>query len=339
MMKRIAILFMLVCMSNGWLLANHWTPDDSQFEDNMTLTGVIQINGIEQQSANYEVGAFCGEVCRGSVMPMYFPPTQRYLVQLIIFGEIGDQITFKIFNHETDQELDLESPEMTFAGDGYGSPAEPHVLNFIGATASESFWVVDDSQFEDNMTLTGVIVINGVEQESDNLEVGVFCGEQCRGSQRASLFSPTHRYIVQLTIFGVTGDQLTFKIYDHTTEQILDLVSLESVTFNSDGYGSLSSPYELNFTGTEPQIQPTGVVITLNPGWNWISYLLETETPIKEALVNLTPADGDIIKSPDNFSNYNASTGQWNGSLTTLTPGLGYIYLRKGERTTFTYPK
>lgn len=77
--------------------------------------------------------------------------------------------------------------------------------------------------------------------------------------------------------------------------------------------------------------------ITLNPGWNWIGYLLETEMPIETALGNLTPADGDMIKSQNKFSTYKASSGLWEGTLKTMTPGSGYIYLRNAEQTTFTY--
>lgn len=85
--------------------------------------------------------------------------------------------------------------------------------------------------------------------------------------------------------------------------------------------------------------QPTGVLIELTPGWNWISYLLETETPIEEALVNLTPCDGDMIKSQNTYATYKAATGEWNGTLATMIPGKGYIYLRNGEATSFSYPK
>jgi hypothetical protein len=85
-------------LSNGWLFANHWTPNDSEYEDNMTLTGVIQIDGVEQQSTALEVGVFCGEECRGSGYPTYFFPAQRYVIQLLVFGESGDSLTFKLFD-------------------------------------------------------------------------------------------------------------------------------------------------------------------------------------------------------------------------------------------------
>lgn len=225
-MKR-GIIFLFVLLSNGWLYANHWIPEDAQFEDNMTLTGVIIINGVEQLSADYELGAFCGDQCRGSVMPMYFPPTQRYIVQLTVFGETGDQLTFKIFDHSQGLELDVESPE--------------------------------------------------------------------------------------------------------------------AVTFNGDGYGTLANPYLLEFTIHQPDPGsiplPSEVVITLKPGWNWISYLLTVEKPLAEVFVNLTPSPGDLIKEMTRYSTYRVESSQWEGSLDTMIPGRGYIYLNSSTETkTFTYP-
>ena len=318
---------MFICLSNGWLFANHWTPNDSEFEDNMTLTGVIQIDGVEQQSTALEVGVFCGEECRGSGYPTYFFPAQRYVIQLLVFGESGDSLTFKLFDSDSGQELNLVSPEaVTFNANGYGSLYDPHILNFTGnvpenytisasanpeeggtiegvgdyqegqtctlvATANEGYafsnwtengtvvsthstyvfsvtseralianfivagnnthWIPNESDYEDNMTLIGVIRINGVEQQSTTLEVGVFCGEECRGTGLATYFFPTQHYVVQLLIFGESGDQLTFKLYDHALGLELDLISPD-VTFTTNGYGTLGNPYVLNFTGEVP---------------------------------------------------------------------------------------
>ena len=81
------------------------------------------------------------------------------------------------------------------------------------------------------------------------------------------------------------------------------------------------------------------IIIDLYPGWNWISYLMTTETSLEAALVNLSPNNGDIIKSSSGFRIYNASTGKWTGDLKTLTPGRGYMYLNNSDQTnSFYYP-
>lgn len=392
MMKRIVIL-LFICLSNGWLFANHWTPNDSEYEDNMTLTGVIQIDGAEQQSTALEVGVFCGEECRGSGYPTYFFPTQRYVIQLLVFGESGDSLTFKLFDIDSGQELDLFSPDaVTFNANGYGSLYAPHILNFTGnvpenytisasanpeeggtiegvgdyqegqtctlvATANEGYafsnwtengavvsthsayafsvtsdralianfivvgnnthWVPNDSDYEDNMALIGVIQINDEEQQSTTLEVGVFCGEECRGTGLATYFFPTQRYMVQLLVFGEIGDQLTFKLYDHAWGQELELTPPEAITFATNGYGTLDNPYVLNFTGEIEEIIQT---IALSAGWNWFSTYLDINLDqLKAVLVTALGSNASIIiKSRTQNTAYNPGTNQWRGTLTSF---------------------
>ena len=388
MMKRIVIL-LLICLSNGWLFANHWTPNDSGYEDNMTLTGVIQINGVEQQSTMLEVGAFCGEECRGAGYPTYFFPTQRYVIQLLIFGEPNDLLTFKLYDSDSGQELDLFSPEaVTFIANGYGTLSDPYVLNFTGSvpesytisvsvnpeeggtvegagefqegqtctlvvtpnegyafsnwtendavvstnptyafsvtsdrtlvanftiTGSNTHWVPNESVYEDNMTLTGIIQINGVEQQSTTLEVGVFCEEECRGTGLATYFPPTQRYVVQLLIFGEASDQLTFKLFDHAIGQELNLASPEAIAFAINGYGTLGDPYVLNFTGEWGETTQT---ITLSQGWNWVSTNVEISLDdLKSALVEVVPGTLIQITGKNNNTTYNPNNNRWLGTL------------------------
>ena len=390
MMKRIVIL-LFICLSNGWLFANHWTPNDSEYEDNMTLTGVIQIDGAEQQSTALEVGVFCGEECRGSGYPTYFFPTQRYVIQLLVFGESGDSLTFKLFDIDSGQELDLFSPDaVTFNANGYGSLYAPHILNFTGnvpenytisasanpeeggtiegvgdyqegqtctlvATANEGYafsnwtengavvsthsayafsvtsdralianfivvgnnthWIPNDSDYEDNMALIGVIQINDEEQQSTTLEVGVFCGEECRGTGLATYFFPTQRYMVQLLVFGEIGDQLTFKLYDHAWGQELELTPPEAITFATNGYGTLDNPYVLNFTGELEEIIQT---IALSAGWNWFSTYLDINLDqLKAVLVTALGSNASIIIKSQT-QNCKLTRGVWTGQLTTL---------------------
>ena len=101
---------------------------------------------------------------------------------------------------------------------------------------------------------------------------------------------------------------------------------------------SFSYPSSRNNVAT-PDPERGDVVIALTPGWNWISYLPTTEMTVESAFANLSPNDGDMVKTQDAFCTYNASTGQWSGGLNTFSPGRGLIYLRNGGTTTFTYPK
>ena len=166
-------------------------------------------------------------------------------------------------------------------------------------------WTPESAAYSDNMALYCVIQINGEEQLSDQLEVGVFCGDECRGSAIVSEFWLTHRYLAIVTIYGENGHQLTFKLYDHGLGEELELTSPAAITFDVDGYGNPIEPYVLNFTGEPSEVTQT---ITLSEGWNWISaYVDITLDDLKSALVEALGNTTIRIKS-------NSSATTWNGN-------------------------
>ena len=89
-------------------------------------------------------------------------------------------------------------------------------------------------------------------------------------------------------------------------------------------------------------IDYANTVIVLNKGWNWISYPLDVNTEVNEALKNMSPSEGDIIKGyGDNTtsvyytSDNPATPSAWWPSIT-LNPGQGYMY-QSNTNTSFTY--
>ena len=86
-----------------------------------------------------------------------------------------------------------------------------------------------------------------------------------------------------------------------------------------------TTPVSLTLSGTPA----TGVSMTIMPGYNWFGYTGAQATDIATALgsLGITPANGDTITDKNgNTATYNGSG--WSGSLTTLQPGHGYVYLR-----------
>ncbi|MBO7260891.1 MAG: hypothetical protein J6U97_05305, partial [Bacteroidaceae bacterium] len=105
-------------------------------------------------------------------------------------------------------------------------------------------WTPDESIYPNNMTLIGSVQIDGVSQNSEYLEVGAFCGDELRGSQIAQYIPELDKYEVFLMIYGEANDEITFKLYDHSAKEVLDLVSPDAVTFAVNGtLGSVETPY------------------------------------------------------------------------------------------------
>ena len=61
--------------------------------------------------------------------------------------------------------------------------------------------------------------------------------------------------------------------------------------------------------------------ITLHTGWNWIGYPYYEERSLT-AIQN--PTEGDYITAQEGFSEF--ADGYWQGSISSLTPGVGYLY-------------
>ena len=123
------------------------------------------------------------------------------------------------------------------------------VANFEENSSVNNHWSsITGTQY--NLTMCGVIYIDNILQSSSMLEVGAFCGNECRGSARAQWFPPTGEYVVSLAVVSnqQSGEMITFRLYDHSTQQEFPSECVNSITFNSnDNIGSMGNWYPYAF--------------------------------------------------------------------------------------------
>jgi hypothetical protein len=116
---------------------------------------------------------------------------------------------------------------------------------------AQGHWTYDPHAFPNTMTVIGVVHINGVEIPRETMELGAFCGDECRGSEMLTYFEGLGRYMVFLTLYGASGHTLSFRLYDHATQQELELTPPETIQFvPNDIVGSVLEPYVFSFTGS-----------------------------------------------------------------------------------------
>ena len=138
MKNLIRILAVLLFMSsNAMSWANHWVPNHNQFSDNMNIIGVLEINGVEQATDVFEVGVFCGDECRGSEMLTYYSGVDRHMLFMTLYGQSGDVMSFRLYDHGSQRELELTPPETIqfVSNDILGSIPDPYVISFSGGIA------------------------------------------------------------------------------------------------------------------------------------------------------------------------------------------------------------
>jgi len=106
-----------------------WNPQASRFANNMTFTFIVSQDNKDLQNDQIEIGAFCGNECRGSVLLKNVPQLadHPYMGFLMIYGENGDEIRLRIYNHATGEEYEESNVVLSFVADAIqGSPAEPY---------------------------------------------------------------------------------------------------------------------------------------------------------------------------------------------------------------------
>ena len=228
-MKRIFILILSLMLGVS-SFANHWNPDPHQFPTNMNVIAVIEINGIEQTTSSLELGAFYGDECRGSQMLNYYESLDRHMLFLTLYGSYGHTFTFKLYDHEIQQELDLDCDQtISFSSDAIiGALRDPYIFSFTGGS---SYTITTAASPEVGGTATGG---------------GTFMmGESCTVSATANAgYSFTDWKENGVTVsseseysFAVTSSRTLTACFERTTYTI-DAVAMPEVAGMVSGMGT-----------------------------------------------------------------------------------------------------
>ena len=112
-------------------------------------------------------------------------------------------------------------------------------------------WSVNIANHQMSMTITGVITIDGIETTNSNIQLGVFIGEECRGTITLKYVDVYKRYIAFLLVWGNATDvnkKLTFRSFN-SAENIELIADNKEVMFVPDNIiGTGMNPYEVKFS-------------------------------------------------------------------------------------------
>jgi len=87
-----------------------------------------------------EIAAFSGDDCRGSILLQHIEELDNaYLGFLMVYGEPGDEITYKIYDHATQTEYKATGPANSFQSDEiYGNPIAPEKITANSTTGNDN---------------------------------------------------------------------------------------------------------------------------------------------------------------------------------------------------------
>ena len=135
---------------------NLMVPNMSKYANNMNITAVVNIDGEELMTENFEVAVFAGEELRGSARPIYIEDIDRYMLFITVYGEENEELTFKYYDLNSGEELNLfaDSKVVFEINSIIGSVEQPSVLNYgtlsIDETSASSFNVYPNPVNRDN---------------------------------------------------------------------------------------------------------------------------------------------------------------------------------------------
>ena len=173
-MKRILILLLASFLLLGSLYAqdDHYTPveDANQGYYSLIVWAEVQIDGVSQTSSSLEVGLFLGEDCYASkrIQP-YFNNNFYRVKHTCSYMDEDLPITFKLYNHDNDEELDCDYTATTTGTDlNLGTNAQDCiVLNFVHETPITTF----DITLTANPTNGGTVSGGGTFQAGTSITV------------------------------------------------------------------------------------------------------------------------------------------------------------------------
>ena len=115
--------------------------------------------------------------------------------------------------------------------------AKTFILSFLMMFCSVAFgqgWGETPNKYSSNMTIVTQIMIDN-ELQGNNIEIGAFCGDEFRGSARPTV-SESQFKLVYLTIVGESGDAISYKLYDHAKQILLDYTIENAIVYQEDAH-------------------------------------------------------------------------------------------------------
>ncbi len=118
---------------------------------------------------------------------------------------------------------------------------EQSVQNHVHSPREIAGWEVDPLDYEYSSNITAVVAIDDEVQNSQNLVLGAFCGDECRGV--ASLVEVMGQWTFFLTQYSnAIGETIRYRIYDPDLEEVY--TAEESIVFISNqALGNPLAPY------------------------------------------------------------------------------------------------
>ena len=213
----------------------NWSFNSANYQQSMTFTAFLNVDGVTLTSASDQVAAFVGEEIRGLASIQYVPSANKYLAYLTVFSNTnGETISFKIYQSNSNSVVTIDKTEVFAIDSNKGgifqsySIAKPQLNNeakvntysFLGINSVSS--TIGESQIDILVPYaTNISNLKAIYGISNGAKVFVSTNEQTSGVSELDYSSPVNfqvlsedqsilnNYLVNTSIEGETFDPST----------------------------------------------------------------------------------------------------------------------------------
>ncbi len=288
----------------------NWTVKPSDFQFNMGVYGKLRLNNIFSINKEDMLGAFINGKCVGVANNTRNASNDFWYVFLTVYSNDvkNNNVEFRIWQASTGKTFKATpSSNVSFANNAIvGTPSVPVIFD-------GSQLILQDMVIHENWNwISFNLLIPTNTPINTTLANGSWSSNDIIKNEGVSVFST----------------------YTTNNGWLGTLTSINNLSLYKLNASKLQT---LSLSGTPVSVTTTPIPLK-GARWNYISYLPQFNTTVKEALAGYRALDEDVIKSQTGFAMYSAQNG-WIGSLTFLEPGKGYmLYRKRTNDTAFYYP-
>lgn len=152
-MKRIFLSLIVALLFSGSMFGQtlHWSHFENT-ENSTSIIGFVYLDGDKLNSADYEIGAFVGDECRGNKLLRAFNqmPNVYWAWFNIFYETAGETVQFKLYQHSTSTEYDICTTTLVLGEEVVGEIDNPFPINFyspitkeiIGYTGNDRYYLI-----------------------------------------------------------------------------------------------------------------------------------------------------------------------------------------------------
>lgn len=200
----------------------------------------------------------------------------------------------------------------------YSSSQAQRITKKTGTESTCQDWSVNAANHADNMTLIAQLYNGDFPVFDASCTVAAFCGNECRG------IGKTIGDKIFITIHGKIGENITFKAEENATGSELSI--LESLAFNEQPLGTISSPYILHLKNVTNIQETKDIDLTIYPNPVRNEMFIGGDLSVVKN-VRIISTSGAIVHSTNQFENGINVSSLANGVyIAALVTTKGVIY-------------